>query len=99
MFPGLTTKLSEQTIALSTTIAPKADLVRVTSTAVTTVVATIVPPFGGFSGIIVLVNDSGNPINLVTTGNIELAVVALLDNASKVLVFSKLSGKWYPHSV
>lgn len=100
MFPGLTTKLSEEVIALSTTISPKADLVRVTSTTVTTVLATVTPAFGGgFSGIIILVNDSGNPINFVTTGNIERAVTALPDNFAIPLVFSKLSGKWYPGAI
>ena len=97
MFPGLTTKLSEEIIALSTTITPKSDLVRVTNTAVTTVLATIQPAFGGgFSGIIFLVNDSGAAMNLSTVGNIEVGSTRTIpDNFVNVLVFSKLSGKWY----
>jgi hypothetical protein len=99
MIPGLTTKLSEEVVALSTTITPKADIQRITSTTVTTVLATISPAFGGgFSGIIFLVNDSGNPINFVTTGNIEVTRT-VPDNFMVPLVFSKLSGKWYPGAI
>lgn len=101
MFPGLTTKLSETVIALSTTISPKADLVRVTDTTVTTVLATITPSFGGgFSGIIILVNDSGATMNLVSTGNIEMSALRTIpDNFIVPLVFSKLTGKWYAGAI
>jgi hypothetical protein len=99
MFPGTTTKISETVAALSTSIAAKTDLVRITSTTVTTVLATILPNFGaGFSGILLLVNDSGNPINFVTTGNIEVART-VPDNMLIPLAFSKLSGKWYPGAI
>ncbi len=100
MFPGTTTKASETVIALSTSIVAKTDIVRITSTTVTTVLATILPNFGGgFSGILFLINDSGAVMNFATTGNIERAVVALPDNFMIPLVFSKLSGKWYPGAI
>ena len=97
MIPGITTKISETIVALSTTIDAKTDLLRVTSTTVTTVLATINPNFGGgFSGVVFLLNDSGNPIRVVTTGNIEVGSDRTIpDNFVNVLVFSKLSGKWY----
>lgn len=101
MFPGTTTKLSETVVALSTTIEAKTDMLRVTSTTVTTVLSTILPNFGGgFSGITVLVNDSGNPINLVSTGNIEMSASRTVpDNFTMILCFSKLSGKWYTGAI
>ena len=95
MFPGLTTKLSEESIALSTTIAPKSDLVHVTNTTSTTVASTITPAFGGGqSGIMVLVNRSGNNITTVTTGNIATAVT-IGQNVAVVMVYSKSQSKWY----
>lgn len=99
MIPGSTTKVSETVISLSTTVDAKADLLRVTSTTVTTVLTTLLPNFGGgYSGVVLLVNDSGNPINLVTTGNIEVART-IPDNFLVPMVFSKLSGKWYPGAI
>jgi hypothetical protein len=96
MIPGTTTKLSEEAISLETTIKPKADLVRVTSTATTTAVATIVPSFGGgFSGILIVVNLSGANITTTTAGNIQTAIT-IGQNISTVLTYSKTTGKWYP---
>lgn len=96
MFPGLTTKLSEENIALSTIIAPKSDLVHVTDTTSTTVVSTITPAFGGGnSGIHIVVNRSGNNITTVTTGNIATAIT-IGQNVATVLVYSKSQSKWYP---
>ncbi len=95
MIPGTTTKISEETLSLTTSISPKSDLVRVTSTTSTTVVTTIVPPYAGFSGILVLVNGSGGNITTLTTGNIQTAVT-IGQNVATLFVFSKLSGKWYP---
>ena len=95
MFPGLTTRLSEGNISLTTTIAPVTDVVRVTSTTTTTIVATIVPPFGGFSGIIFLQNKSGASMGMVTTGNISgTAPITVLNQRMAILVFSKLENKW-----
>lgn len=95
MFPGLTTKLSEEAIALGTTIYPKADLLHVTSTSATTAVATITPAFGGgFSGMHIIVNRSGGNITTVTTGNIATAVT-IGANVAVLAVYSKLTGKFY----
>lgn len=95
MFPGLTTKLSEDTLVTSTTIRPKADLIRLTST---TTISTIVPYFGGgFSGILFLVPTSG-AVALNTAGNI-LNAVTMANNQPCVLVFSKRIGKWYAGAI
>lgn len=95
MFPGTTTKLSEEVIAAATTIYPKADLVRLTGT---TAIATITPAFGGgFSGILILVPTGGN-VATTTAGNISV-VQTMLNNQATVLVYSKLANKWYPHAL
>ena len=95
MIPGLTSKVSEQAISLTTTIAPKTDVIRVTSTTSTTVVATITPAFGGFGGVLVIVNQSGGNITTVTTGNITTAVT-IGQNVAVLFIFSKSTGKWIP---
>lgn len=95
MIPGITSKLSEGIVAFSTTITPKTDLIHVTDTTSSTVATTIIPPYAGFSGILFIVNRSGNPIATLTTGNIATAV-AIGSNITTVLVYSKLTGKWYP---
>ena len=96
MFPGLTTKLSEtDNVALATTISPKSDLIIVTDTTSTTVLTTITPAFGGgFSGIHVIVNRSGNNITTLTTGNI-LTAVTIGVNVAVILVYSKLDDKFF----
>ena len=94
MFPGLTTKLSESAFASATTIFPKTDLVRLTGT---TAIATIRPNFGGgFGGILVIVPTADTAT--VTTGNIAIAVT-MPANRATVLVFSKLTGTWYPGAI
>lgn len=94
MFPGLTTKVSEGNMALTTSISPKTDMVIVNSTASTTVLETIVPPYGGgFGGIMIIVNRSGGSITTVTTGNIATAVT-IGQNVAVVAVFSKIVGKY-----
>lgn len=95
MIPGITSKISESVIALSTTISPKTDLWHVTDTTTTTVFTTVIPPYAGFSGIGIIVNRSGNNITTLTTGNIATAVT-IGSNVAIVLVYSKLTGKWYP---
>lgn len=95
MIPGLTTKISEELISLTSTISPTSDLVHINSTVTTTVLLTIKPPFGGFSGIMVLVNRSGANMTTLTTGNI-ITAVTLGVNVALVLVYSKLTDKWYP---
>jgi hypothetical protein len=93
MISGLTTRLSEEAISLTTSINPKSDLVHVTSTTSTTVVATIIPPFAGFSGVMIFVNRSGAAITTVTSGNIQTAI-SVGQNVATVLTYSKLLGKW-----
>lgn len=95
MFPGLTSKVSEAVIALATTIYPKTDLVRVTDTTSTTVVATISPAFGGFGGFLVINNESGANITTTTAGNIQTAVT-IGQNVATVFIYSKGLGKWIP---
>jgi hypothetical protein len=95
MFPGLTTRLSESLIAAATTISPMTDIIHVTDTTSTTVVTTIIPPYAGFSGILVLINRSGGNVTTLTTGNIATAVT-LGQNVSIVLVYSMIQNKWYP---
>jgi len=98
MFPGLTTRISEELMALTTTISPTSDLVHVNSTTSTTVLKTINPPYAGFSGIMIIVNRSGANMTTVTTGNIALAVTIPV-NQVNVLVYSKLTGIWYPGAI
>jgi hypothetical protein len=95
MFPGLTTKISEEVLASAATINPTKDLVRLTGS---TAIATINPNFGGgFSGILVLVPNDGT-LGLLTTGNIAIAVTMPLNRAT-VLVYSKAANVWYPGAI
>lgn len=94
MIPGITSKLSEETLASAATISPKTDLVKLTGS---TAVATIRPPYGGFSGILVLVPTAGT-LGLLTTGNIAIAVT-MPQNRATVLVYSKSAGVWYPGAI
>lgn len=95
MIPGLTTKLSEETLASADTIDPKSDLVNVTGT---TSIATITPHFGGgFSGMLVLVPLDGS-VTLTTTGNIAV-VHTMAQNKATLLVYSKKNNKFYPHAL
>lgn len=91
MTPGLTTKLSEETIASAASISPKSDLLLVTGT---TSIQTIVPPFAGFSGIVFIVPIDGNVATL-TTGNISAAITMPEDKVT-VLVYSKTEQEWKP---
>ena len=95
MLPGSTTKLSEITVASTTVIDVKADLVKITGS---TAIATINPNFGGgFSGICVLVPVDGT-LGLLTTGNIAVAVT-MPQNRPTLLVFSKEEQTWYPGAI
>ena|SRR5689334_17845131 len=96
MFPGLTTKVSEQnTFSLASTITPSTDAIQITDTTTTTVAATIIPPFGGSSGVMIILNRSGNNITTTTTGNIATAVT-IGQNVSILMYYSKARDKWYP---
>lgn len=97
MLPGITSKISESVVVAAGTIYPKSDMVHITDTTTTTVLVTIVPPYEGFSGLMILVNRSGANITATTAGNI-LATITLPNNQSMVLTYSKLAGKWIPGS-
>jgi len=95
MIPGITTKLSEDTVASATTMVVRTDLVRVTgSTSVTNILAQF---GGGFSGICFLVPVDG-AITLNTGGNIIKSVI-LPQNQVTVMVYSKKFGVWYPGAI
>lgn len=95
MFPGTTTKLSEDIVASAASITVRADLVRVTGS---TAIATILDQFGGgFSGLLFLVPTDGTVATL-TTGNIAKAVT-MAQNQVCVFVFSKKTGTWYPGAI
>lgn len=95
MIPGLTTKLSETSVAAAASIFAKSDIVRITDTTNTTQLTTIVPGAAGFSQICLLQNKSGASITLVTTGNIAgTGTITVLNQRMAVLAFSKLEQKW-----
>lgn len=94
MFPGITTRASETTIASAATIRPKADIVFLTGS---TAVATIDPPYGGSPGVIILVPTDGT-LGLLTTGNIALAVT-MTQNMGCFCVYSYKNNKWYPGAI
>lgn len=95
MFPGLTSKVSEAAVALASTVYPKTDVIRVTDTTSTTVLATLSPAFGGFGGFLVIINQSGANITTVTTGNIQTAIT-IGQNVATLFIYSKGAGKWFP---
>lgn len=95
MIPGLTTKLSEETLASAATIFPKADLVILTGT---TSLENIRQTFGGgFSGFVAIVPKDG-VVATVATGNIAIAV-SMPQNRVTVLVYSRSQDKWYPGAI
>jgi hypothetical protein len=95
MIPGLTTRLSESSLVAATTISPKSDLVFVSGT---TAVATIHPPFEGFSGILFLVATDAAGFATTTAGNIQL-VVSLTTSMAVPFLYSKVNAKWYPGAI
>src|SRR5689334_299006 len=97
MFPGLTTKLSEDIVASAATITQQADLVRVTGN---TSIATIntLGSFGGIGSGIVVIVPVDDDVATLTTGNIAVAVT-MPQNRATVLVFSHKTGLWYPGAI
>jgi hypothetical protein len=90
MIPGITTKLSESTLASATSISPKTDIVKVTGS---TTINTIVPTFGGgFGGFVILIPTDG-AITIGTSGNI-LVGLAAAQNRALMLIFVRSLGKW-----
>lgn len=86
---SLIEKQSESVLASASSIAPKSTQIRVTGT---TNIATIVPPYQGFSGMLVVIPVDGT-VNTVTTGNIQTAV-AMAQNRATVLFYNKTLDKW-----
>ena len=95
MLPGLSTKLSEETLASAATIAPSKDIVILTGT---TNVVNITPPRnGGFPTMVILCPVDGT-VNTTAAGNIAKAM-AIPQNQSCLLVYSKKRNKWYPSAI
>jgi len=96
MIPGLTSKMSESTVASAAQIDAKTDIVLVTGT---TAVNTIRPYFGGgqFSGLLVLIPTNAAGVTLGTSGNI-LVGVAAAQNRAVFLVYVKSLAKWVINS-
>lgn len=95
MFSGTTTKLSESVVASALSISPKTDLIRLSGNVA---IATIVPPFGGSSGILFIVPTTAGGVATTTAGNIA-AVVTMPINQVTVLVYSKTANKWYAGAI
>lgn len=95
MFPGLSTKLSKEILASSTTVQVSKDLVLMTGN---TTLATIKPPAnGGFPSVIFVVpTDAG--IATTTSGNIAVDVT-MPQNRVTVLVYDPVTAKWYPGAI
>lgn len=96
MIPGSVTRLTEKTVASTTSIEQDADLLRITGS---TEIATITPSPGflGFSGICIIFPTDGT-LGLLTTGNIAVAVTAA-QNRATVLVWSRTAQKWLPGAI
>jgi len=90
MIPGTTSKLSERIYAAATTIFPKTDVAYITGS---TAIATIVPPYEGFSGLLFVVATTTG-LTAVTTGNVQTAVT-FTQYKPTTLIYSKLNAKWY----
>ncbi len=95
MIPGSVSKLSENSISLTNSLIQKSDIIRVSSTATTTVLVSLLPAFGvNFPTICFLINSSGAAITATTAGNIA-TTVSIPNGNMCTLVFSKASGKWH----
>jgi hypothetical protein len=94
MIPGSVSKLSETIVSLTNTVVPKTDILRVTSTATTTVLVTIRAPFPEQSGILWVINSSGAAITSTTAGNIA-TTCSIPNGCHSVFIYSKSSAKWH----
>ena len=95
MIPGLVSRLSETIVLdLSGTLTPKTDVIRITGTTTTTVIATINAPFANMGGLLFIVNGSGAAITAVTTGNVA-TTCSIPANCVTTLVYSPSAAKWY----
>lgn len=96
MIPGSVSKLSEVSVVLTNTVIQRSDILRISSTATTTVLVTLTPAFGvNFPVFCCIVNSSGGAVTATTAGNIA-TTVSIPNGNMCVLVFSKASGKWHP---
>lgn len=96
MFPGLMSKLSESTVASTTTITVQSDIVYVTGS---TSIATITSPLIGIGGsVIFVVATNAAGFATTTAGNIALAV-SVTTNKATVFVWSSVNSKWYPGAI
>lgn len=94
MIPGSVSKLSENSISLTNTVIQKSDIIRVSSTATTTVLVTLLPTFPSQGGICFILNDSGGAITTTAAGNI--ATTCSIPNLNMAtFVFSKAKQKWF----
>lgn len=94
MIPGLQSKLSESNVASAATIVVKSDFARITGS---TQIDTILTPLQG-SPVIIHVAAVDGAVVISTSGNV-LVGVTLTQNRVYTLIWSKLMGKWYIHSV
>jgi hypothetical protein len=95
MIPGLTSKLSESTVASAATISAKTDIVLVSGTGT---INTILPNFGGgFSGFLVLIPTNAAGVTLGTSGNI-LVGLAAVQNRALFMVYVRSLAKWVINS-
>ena len=95
MIPGLTTRISESQLVAATTISPKSDVEFVSGT---TAIATINPPYEGFSGILFLVATDAAGFATTTAGNIAL-VVSLTTSKATAFIYSKKNDLLYPGAI
>lgn len=80
------------TIASTTVIAPQTFMTFVSGTID---IATLTPPVAG-QHMLVLIPTNATPGDLLTTGNILVAVTTLVQNTPKVLFYNPLNSKYYP---
>lgn len=91
MYPGAKARLSYlETIASTTTITPRGDLIAVSGT---NAIATITPPPQPFNTVLFVIPTG--IFTLDTTGNIALAATAVVSKVM-TLVYEKSADKWYP---
>jgi hypothetical protein len=96
MIPGISSKVSEVNVSLTTSMPQTSDVMRVTSTTSTTQFNTIVPAFGTQQAcVLFLQNKSGNNITALTTGNIAgTGSYTILPQRMAVMIWSNLEQKW-----
>lgn len=98
MIPGIVSKLSSQMVSLTNTLPVTSDIIRVTSTTLTTVLTTLQiksGKAGADGGLVIIINTSGASITTLTTGNIATAVT-IGQNVATIMAYAPVIGKWYP---